>query len=63
MPRWAATLGTAVSALTVQGGGVVLLPYALTHWQPGTPPWPEAVQAIGVVLIAVGGIVVTWAFG
>jgi len=62
MPRWVAALGTAVFALIVQGAGVVLLPYAFTHWQPGTPPWPAVVRVIGVVLIAVGGIVVTWAF-
>ncbi len=62
MPRWVAAIGTAVFALVVQGGGVVLLPYAFTRWQPGTPPWPVVVRVIGVVLIAVGGIVVAWAF-
>jgi len=62
LPRWATAIGTAVFALIAQGGGVVLLPYAFTHWRPGTPPWPVIVQAIGVVLIAVGGIVVAWAF-
>ena len=62
MPRWVATVGTAVFALIVQGGGVVLLPYAFTRWQPGTPQWPVVVRVIGVVLIAVGGIVVAWAF-
>jgi hypothetical protein len=31
MPRWAASLGTAIFALIVQGGGVVLLPYAFTR--------------------------------
>src|SRR5215469_8708476 len=62
MPRWAAALGTAVFALIVQGAGVVLLPYAFTRWQPGTPPWPVVVQVIGVILIALGGIVVAWAF-
>lgn len=61
MPRWAAALGTAVFALIVQGGGVVLLPYAFTRWQPGTP-WPVVVRVIGVGLIAVGGTVVAWAF-
>lgn len=63
MPRWAAALGTAVFALIVQGAGVVLLPYALTRWQPGAPPWPVMVRASGMVLIAAGGIVVAWAFG
>ena len=62
MPRWAATIGTAVFALIVQGGGVVLLPYAFTRWQPGTPPWPVVIRVIGVASIAVGGIAVAWAF-
>jgi protein-S-isoprenylcysteine O-methyltransferase Ste14 len=63
MPRWVAALGTAVFALIVQGAGVVLLPYAFTRWQPGAPSWPVIVRASGMVLIAVGGIVVAWAFG
>jgi protein-S-isoprenylcysteine O-methyltransferase Ste14 len=62
MSRWVAAVGTAVFALIVQGCGVVLLPYAFTRWQPGTPQWPVVVRVIGVVLIAVGGIVVAWAF-
>ena len=62
MPRWAAVVGTAVFALIVQAGGVVLLPYGFTRWQGGTPPWPIAVRLIGVTLIALGGIVVAWAF-
>jgi protein-S-isoprenylcysteine O-methyltransferase Ste14 len=62
MPRWAAAIGTAVFALIVQAGGVVLLSYAFTRWQPGTPPWPLVIRVIGVVLIAVAGIVVVWAF-
>jgi protein-S-isoprenylcysteine O-methyltransferase Ste14 len=62
MPRWAAALGTAIFALIAQGGGVVLLPYAFTHWQPATPSWPLVVRAIGVVLIAAAGAVVAWAF-
>src|SRR5215469_951018 len=62
LPRWAAALGTAVFALIVQGSWVVLLPYAFTRWQPGTPQWPVVVRVIGSGLIAVGGIVVAWAF-
>ncbi|HEX3749642.1 MAG TPA: isoprenylcysteine carboxylmethyltransferase family protein [Streptosporangiaceae bacterium] len=62
MPRWAAAIGTAVFALIVQGGGVVLLPYAFTRWQPGTPPWPVVIRVMGVVVIAAGGIVGAWAF-
>jgi protein-S-isoprenylcysteine O-methyltransferase Ste14 len=57
LPRWVAAVGTAL-LLPIGGGfGIVLLPYAFTHWQPGTPPWPLAVRAIGVALIAAGGIV------
>jgi hypothetical protein len=55
-------LGTAPVFLAGQGGGVVLLPYAFTRWQPGTPPWPVVVRAIGVALIAVGGIMVLTGF-
>ena len=62
LPRWAAATGTALVFLVGQGGGVVLLPYAFTRWQPGTPPWPVAVWAIGVVLIALGGAVVITGF-
>ena len=62
LPRWAAALGTAVFALIVQGAGVLLLPYAFTHWQPGAPSWPVVIRVIGVIMIATGGIVVAWAF-
>jgi protein-S-isoprenylcysteine O-methyltransferase Ste14 len=55
-------VGTALVLLVGQGGGVVLLPYAFTHWQPGTPPWPVVVRAIGVAFIAVGGIMVLTGF-
>jgi protein-S-isoprenylcysteine O-methyltransferase Ste14 len=48
--------------MIAQGAGVVLLPYALTRWQSRIPPWPAAVQATGVALIALGGVVVAWAF-
>lgn len=62
MPQWAAALGAAVFALIVQGAGAVPLPSAFTRWQPGAPPLPVVVRAIGVVLIAMGGIVVAWTF-
>jgi hypothetical protein len=62
MPRWVAAVGTALILLIGQGTAVVLLPYAFTHWQPGTPPWPVVVRAMGVALIAAGGIVVIWGF-
>ena len=61
MPKWVAAAGTALFALITQGAGVVLLPYAFTRWQPG-PAWPLAVRALGVALIAAGGIVVIWGF-
>ena len=62
LPRWVAAAGTALVFSAGQGGGVVLLPYAFTRWQPGTPPWPVAVRAIGVALITVGGIMVLTGF-
>ena len=62
LPRWAAAVGTALVFLIAQGTAVVLLPYAFTHWQPGTPPWPATARAIGVALIAVGGITMIWGF-
>jgi protein-S-isoprenylcysteine O-methyltransferase Ste14 len=61
-PRLAAALGTALVFLVGQGGGVVLLPYALTRWRPGVPQWPVVVQVIGIALITVAGIVVLWGF-
>jgi protein-S-isoprenylcysteine O-methyltransferase Ste14 len=62
LPRWVAAVGTALVFLIGQGTAVVLLPYAFTHWQPGTPSWPVVVRAIGVVLIVAGGIIVIWGF-
>jgi len=62
LPRWAAAVGTVLVFLIGQGTAVVLLPYAFTHWQPGAPPWPAVVRAIGVALIAAAGIVVIWGF-
>ena len=62
LPRWAAAVGTALVFLMGQGAAVVLLPYAFTHWQPGTPLWPVVVRAIGVILIVAGGIIVIWGF-
>jgi protein-S-isoprenylcysteine O-methyltransferase Ste14 len=62
LPRWAAAVGTVLVFLFGQGTAVVLLPYAFTHWQQGMPPWPVVVRAIGVALIAVGGLVMVWGF-
>jgi protein-S-isoprenylcysteine O-methyltransferase Ste14 len=61
MPKWVAAAGTVLFALITQGAGVVLLPYAFTRWHPG-PAWPLAVRALGVALIAAGGMVVIWGF-
>lgn len=61
VPRWAAAAGTVLVFVIGQGGAVVLLPYAFTHWQPG-PQWPLAVRVFGVVLIAVAGISVITGF-
>jgi protein-S-isoprenylcysteine O-methyltransferase Ste14 len=62
LPGRVAAVGTALVFLVGQGGGVVLLPYAFTRWLPGTPPWPVTVRAIGVALIAIGGIMVITGF-
>ena len=61
MPGWSAWLGVALVFVLGEGGGIVLLPYAFTRWQPG-PAWPLAVRALGVALITVGGIVVISGF-
>lgn len=59
--RWAAATGSVLVFVIGQGGAVVLLPFAFTHWRSG-PPWPAAVRALGVALIAVAGIVVITGF-
>lgn len=61
VPHRVAAVGTALIFVIGQGGGVVLLPYAFTRWQPGTP-WPLAVRVLGIALIAVGGIMVVTGF-
>lgn len=57
MPKWVAAAGTALF-IPLDGLGLVLLPWLLTHYQPGAPPYPLAVRTLGVALIAAGGIVV-----
>jgi protein-S-isoprenylcysteine O-methyltransferase Ste14 len=57
MPKWAAAVGTALF-IPLDGLGLVLLPWLLTQYQPGAHPYPLAVRALGVALIAVGGIMV-----
>jgi protein-S-isoprenylcysteine O-methyltransferase Ste14 len=57
MPKWVAALGTALF-IPLDGLGLVLLPWLLTQYQPGAHPYPLAVRALGVALIAAGGIVV-----
>lgn len=61
MPRWVSAVGTVLFFPTI-GLGLVLLPWVITQYQPGRPPWPAAAPVIGVVLIVVGGIVVLEAF-
>jgi protein-S-isoprenylcysteine O-methyltransferase Ste14 len=61
-PKWAATLITVLSFPMGPGIVVVLLPYLITRWQPGQPPWPLAVRALGVALIAAGGLVMVATF-
>jgi protein-S-isoprenylcysteine O-methyltransferase Ste14 len=57
LPKWAAAVGTALF-IPLDGLGLVLLPWLLTHYQPGAHPYQLAVRALGAVLIAAGGIVV-----
>ena len=61
MPRWVSAAGTVLFFPTI-GLGLVLLPWLITQYHPGAPPWPAAVPVTGVVLIAAGGIVVVEAF-
>jgi protein-S-isoprenylcysteine O-methyltransferase Ste14 len=61
-PKWAATLITVLSFPMGPGIVVVLLPYLITRWQPSQPPWPLAVRALGVALIAAGGLVMVATF-
>ncbi|MGP8249697.1 MAG: methyltransferase family protein [Candidatus Dormibacteria bacterium] len=59
---WNAIIGSAVLFPLGPGFGAVLVPWWITHWQEGAP-YPAAVRAVGVVLIAAGGLVlvVAWA--
>ena len=57
MPKWVAAVGT-VLFIPLDGLGLVLLPWLITQYQPGAHPYPLAVRALGVALIAAGGIVV-----
>jgi protein-S-isoprenylcysteine O-methyltransferase Ste14 len=52
---------TALAILIGPGPGilVVLLPYLITNWDPGVPPYSLAVRILGVALIAAGGILMT----
>jgi protein-S-isoprenylcysteine O-methyltransferase Ste14 len=61
LPRWVSAAGT-VMFFPFIGFGIVLLPWLITHYQAGAPPWPVAVRIIGVILIVAGGIVVIAAF-
>lgn len=62
MPKWAAAVVTALSFPMGPGLVVVLVPWLITRWQPGVPPYPLAVRVIGLALIAVGGMVMVAAF-
>ena len=57
MPKWVAAAGTALF-IPLDGLGLVFLPWLLTHYQPGAHPYPLAVRALGVALVAAGGLVV-----
>jgi protein-S-isoprenylcysteine O-methyltransferase Ste14 len=56
-PRWAAAVLTLVSFPTGPGVVLVLVPWLITHFQEGAQPWPVAVRALGVALIAAGALV------
>jgi protein-S-isoprenylcysteine O-methyltransferase Ste14 len=58
MPRWVSAVTTAVLGIPAGLGFIlVLLPWLITRFQAGTPPWPVAVRALGVALIVLGGLV------
>ncbi len=57
VPKWVAAVGTALF-IPLDGLGLVLLPWLMTQYQPGAHVYPFAVRALGVALIAAGGIVV-----
>lgn len=56
-PRWAASVLTLVSFPTGPGVVLVLVPWLITHFQEAAQPWPVAVRALGVALIAAGAMV------
>lgn len=56
-PRWAAAVLTLVSFPTGPGVVLVLVPWLITHFQEAAQPWPVAVRALGVTLIAAGATV------
>jgi protein-S-isoprenylcysteine O-methyltransferase Ste14 len=56
-PRWAAAMLTLVSFPTGPGVVLVLVPWLITHFQEGAQPWPAALRALGVALIAAGALV------
>jgi protein-S-isoprenylcysteine O-methyltransferase Ste14 len=62
LSRWAAAVVTILSLPFGPGLVVVLLPWLITHWQQGLPPYPVAVRALGAVLIAAGGVVILATF-
>ncbi len=53
--RIAAAAGTALFLPTAAGFGMVLVPYLITHWQPGEP-YPLAVRGLGVALVTAGAL-------
>lgn len=57
--RVAAAVGTALFLPVAAGFGIVLVPYLITHWQPGGP-YPLGVRVLGVALIAAGGVLFIW---
>jgi len=58
VPKRSAAVVTVLAILFGPGPGilVVLLPWMITQWDLGVPPYPIAVRILGVALIAAGGI-------
>jgi protein-S-isoprenylcysteine O-methyltransferase Ste14 len=60
LPRWASTVITVLSFPFGPGLVIVLIPYLLTRWHEGS--YPEAVRILGIVLIALGTLLMLASF-
>jgi protein-S-isoprenylcysteine O-methyltransferase Ste14 len=62
MQRSAAAAGSALFFLLAPGVVAGLVPWWLTGWRAAAPPWPWAVRAAGLALVAVAAPVLVRAF-